>query len=1155
MGIIFSSLLFALSHQATGEINNGFETDWIYAVQTSWRTQQAGAGDVHMYHEQTGQLMGTLVDFEPDPGAIQDWGWESITFAYDSNGNARFYAARRMDIDPAEDPSTERYRDIEIAEFDANGNEVRKVQFADTFLGTSHLGTKVKVGCIRFSTYSGHAGSIFVSALTVANSYNPSKVYEIDLGLTTLKNTYTGPNSKDNPPRVDFNPNTGDMYVVGQFLNEPDKPLGNADLVQFAYASPGTNPGSYTTLIDGDVFARRDDIDPYTDPGWPHGRELVSIWHKPVCVVYRGTNHEDGRETIVVSSNWTVDSTPMPQNEFYLDQTDSDGNLVRRSTFYTNYAVFNAQLDRITGKIWMPRLYGYNTNKGLISYDVNDQVNSATAIGASKGYSDACSPGLAAMGSGTIANNGSQIINAVASLPIAQMPGSADHADCIGFENYPNIHVNDYHVDVTAAFSTHLDIALTRGQLHNKPVILSDDNSSSDNVPRVQLAIERTLEEGGANGLPGEHFEHYAGPDMHDNLGNLGVFIDGYDVLPQSSKDFLNWLATKVDTPTGPSTLTPGGKLTVSGTEFLWNGQPVRLVGYSWTGAMVTKMCDVDGYLDALADHGVNLTRPWCIEQWGGTGSGQPGFERMAWMPYEGYKTPDTSLTPPEHKFDLYDLNDQYFARVVEFVRKAAARGIVVQLTLFDRFGVKCTDVPGMYLDSPYYNPNNLQTFLNCAANGHLPFIDLAPAPIWNINEAFIERIAAELAGYGNVIYEIMNEPHNKWPKQDIVNWHEAVADTLVAALDNHQQSPTQISDTFTTNGTDRQAGDPLVGTITEIGNTTWEGESTAVFSANNFITNTTATHPRASVAVNPSAYGGEPLIVEADVNLTINNPWISIGFMSGTGTAFDNGEVWMNIRRDGRYNVFVKGTTHNLAQGQITVVEENFKKARIKYNPTTNIVSAWLDGNLLLDAYDLDTIPFTPSITHAGFTSYYGAGGFPSADMMIVDNFNFTVGDPPNITQQPASLLLHKNNNAQFAVMATSESSIRYQWQKDGVDMSEGGDISGTQTNTLQIATVTSVDEAEYRCVVSTIGGEVISDPATLTLTVLGDFDVDQDVDQEDFGHFQNCLNGSLVPQTDPDCLDALLDENEFVNQSDFVIFQNCMSGANKPADISCDD
>ena len=61
------------------------------------------------------------------------------------------------------------------------------------------------------------------------------------------------------------------------------------------------------------------------------------------------------------------------------------------------------------------------------------------------------------------------------------------------------------------------------------------------------------------------------------------------------------------------------------------------------------------------------------------------------------------------------------------------------------------------------------------------------------------------------------------------------------------------------------------------------------------------------------------------------------------------------------------------------------------------------------------------------------------------------------------------------------------------------------------------------------------------------GDFDRDNDVDQEDFGHFQACLVGTAMRYA-AGCADADLDGDTDVDTADFSIFQTCISGANAP-------
>lgn len=84
--------------------------------------------------------------------------------------------------------------------------------------------------------------------------------------------------------------------------------------------------------------------------------------------------------------------------------------------------------------------------------------------------------------------------------------------------------------------------------------------------------------------------------------------------------------------------------------------------------------------------------------------------------------------------------------------------------------------------------------------------------------------------------------------------------------------------------------------------------------------------------------------------------------------------------------------------------------------------------------------------------------------------------------------------------------------------------------------------------------------DDAEVTLLILEvarvapvDFDVDGDVDQSDFGQFQQCLLGGAVPQSDPACVYADTDQDGDVDQNDFPAFAACFSGPEVPADPDC--
>ncbi|MBI4581629.1 MAG: hypothetical protein HY718_18170, partial [Planctomycetes bacterium] len=83
------------------------------------------------------------------------------------------------------------------------------------------------------------------------------------------------------------------------------------------------------------------------------------------------------------------------------------------------------------------------------------------------------------------------------------------------------------------------------------------------------------------------------------------------------------------------------------------------------------------------------------------------------------------------------------------------------------------------------------------------------------------------------------------------------------------------------------------------------------------------------------------------------------------------------------------------------------------------------------------------------------------------------------------------------------------------------------------------------------------VNNPGTTSINLVvaapGDHDQDGDVDQEDFGYFQACLQGPGWTTTDPACLWARLDPDEDIDMDDYAVFEACHSGANVQADAPC--
>ncbi len=88
-----------------------------------------------------------------------------------------------------------------------------------------------------------------------------------------------------------------------------------------------------------------------------------------------------------------------------------------------------------------------------------------------------------------------------------------------------------------------------------------------------------------------------------------------------------------------------------------------------------------------------------------------------------------------------------------------------------------------------------------------------------------------------------------------------------------------------------------------------------------------------------------------------------------------------------------------------------------------------------------------------------------------------------PFVTKQPASQTLSSNSTVQFTVTALGAPQLNYQSQKNGVNLTDGGNVSGSATATLTLSNVQTADMAGYSVIISNSINSVASSPATLTI------------------------------------------------------------------------
>lgn len=134
-----------------------------------------------------------------------------------------------------------------------------------------------------------------------------------------------------------------------------------------------------------------------------------------------------------------------------------------------------------------------------------------------------------------------------------------------------------------------------------------------------------------------------------------------------------------------------------------------------------------------------------------------------------------------------------------------------------------------------------------------------------------------------------------------------------------------------------------------------------------------------------------------------------------------------------------------------------------------------------------------TPQVTAPAGTVTVRAGvsminvyGTSGAQSFFVDAFELTSEAPPGapvITNQPSHTTVGPGADAVFTVGISNAAGASYQWQFNGADIFDGGNLSGTATDTLTVANVSPSDIGRYRVRVTNASGSVMSTEATLAI------------------------------------------------------------------------
>ncbi|MHC4798410.1 MAG: PKD domain-containing protein [Planctomycetota bacterium] len=558
---------------------------------------------------------------------------------------------------------------------------------------------------------------------------------------------------------------------------------------------------------------------------------------------------------------------------------------------------------------------------------------------------------------------------------------------------------------------------------------------------------------------------------------------------------------------------------------------------------------DYSGHIDWLAGLGHNFSRGW-------------NWEQARWVPWDTGNVyinplpfartgPGTALDG-KPQFDLTQFNQTgYFDRIRDRAIEAGNHGIYMGIMLFEGWSVEkpFASTPG----NPWPgHPMNANNNIN-GINGNPNLIDgldgieihtLQVPAITTIQENYVKKCIDTLNDLDNIIWEIGNEIH-----QSSVTWQYHMIDFIHSYEAN---KPKQHLVWMTASAITNAQVDASNAEVVSYTHNGWEALKT-----------------------DPPATTGSKIVL-----LDTDHLWGVGGDRDWFWKSFTRGynPIYMDpiIDLPGYDGLNPGSPSHNRcrnAMGYTLSYANRMNMANVIPQPSTTSTPCSTKYCL----YDAGEEYLIYQSTSGAFTVNFPAGSYDyewfnldNGTVVSEDSLIWSGGSRSFTPPISGDVVLFLRKGGRPNAVIDANPTIGYPPLMVNFDGSNSTDIDGiivsyewdfTNDGSIdQTGQVTShqYDVAnEYTASLKVTDDIGLTDTATVNISVvypLGDFDRDFDVDQEDFGHFQECMTGTGNPQNDPECLDARFDVDTDVDLDDFNIFNECMDGPNvQPANPNC--
>lgn len=178
---------------------------------------------------------------------------------------------------------------------------------------------------------------------------------------------------------------------------------------------------------------------------------------------------------------------------------------------------------------------------------------------------------------------------------------------------------------------------------------------------------------------------------------------------------------------------------------------------------------------------------------------------------------------------------------------------------------------------------------------------------------------------------------------------------------------------------------------------------------------------------------------------------------------------------------------------GPFTVVSQNLTVTNGGTNAlhwTVTKSGTWLDisttgGTLIPGGSTTVAVNLNLMASNLTVGTYYGSLWFTNLDTQLSfeRDYSLAVLSPPGIIAQPTDDAVLDGDTATFTIQATGSVPLYYQWKRDGTNLADGGDFTGTTTTNLTVSNVSAADVGTYSVVITNLGGAVTSSNAVLSI------------------------------------------------------------------------